>query len=396
LAGNYVLVAKGYNAGELNGNASLGSPVINGDDGSGSISFKGFGLYGTTNTSTFQYPANADGGPPNLYIAGTFKFETNTAVVSNHVAYAASTSNGSQSFGGELGMEFTVNNPNGITVDQLGAFDHQGNGISGTQNGGVRVAIFNKATRTIVPGLDATIVGFADEFVSNHRMKNITSVTLLPGTYVVVAKGYNTTELNGNASLGSPVMNGDNGSGSIGYTGVGLYGSDNPSTFQYPTNGDAGPANIYIAGTFRYNAVVDAGRIVRITASDINGNVATASAQVVVRDPNGVCSSAFVNARLADVPKETLQDFVEINGLKIFPNPTRGIFSVHLKNMKALTVIDVFNSDGKLVEQKTVGSRSITPSVIINFNLVNQPSGMYFVKVMSEDGVKVTKVIIAH
>lgn len=40
-------------------------------------------------------------------------------------------------------MEFTVNDPNGIVVKQLGAFDHQGNG-TGTQSDGVRVAIFNK------------------------------------------------------------------------------------------------------------------------------------------------------------------------------------------------------------------------------------------------------------
>ncbi|MEJ7675913.1 MAG: hypothetical protein WKF59_25240 [Chitinophagaceae bacterium] len=40
------------------------------------------------------------------------------------------------------------NDANGIIVDLPGAFDHQGNGITGTQSGGIRVAIF-KTTRQL-------------------------------------------------------------------------------------------------------------------------------------------------------------------------------------------------------------------------------------------------------
>ncbi len=93
-------------------------------------------------------------------------------VVLNHQAYIATTTTGNQNFGGELGLEFKVNNAAGIIINQLGAFDHQANGITGTQSGGIRVAIFNKTTKTIVPGLDAIIIGSADSYSGNHRMKN--------------------------------------------------------------------------------------------------------------------------------------------------------------------------------------------------------------------------------
>src|SRR5205823_11316535 len=121
---------------------------------------------------------------------------------SPHQAYVANTSTGNQGWQGELGAVFTVNNPAGIIVNQLGAFDHQGNGITGTQSGGIRVAIFNKNTHAIVPGLDAIIIGGADSYAGNHRMKNITPVNLSQGDYVVVAKGYYAGELDGNAGVG--------------------------------------------------------------------------------------------------------------------------------------------------------------------------------------------------
>src|ERR1051325_856538 len=125
---------------------------------------------------------------------------------------------GNQDFFGELGLEFRVNAPAGIIIKQLGAFDHQGNGITATINGGIRVAVFNKATQTIVPGLDAIIIGNADHYTGNHRMKDITPVTLMPGNYAVVAKGYNANELNGNRLNGTPFPSGDDAGGAISYT----------------------------------------------------------------------------------------------------------------------------------------------------------------------------------
>lgn len=146
-------------------------------------------------------------------------------------------------------MEFRVNNAAGILVTQLGAFDHQGNGIAGTQNGGIRVAVFNKITRTIVAGLDVNISGNADEYTGNHRMKNVNPVVLPPGNYMIVAKGYNQNELNGNVGYGTPRGGVDSAGGAVTFTGTSAYGPVN-SGFAYPANNDGGPVNRYLAGTF--------------------------------------------------------------------------------------------------------------------------------------------------
>jgi hypothetical protein len=175
----------------------------------------------------------------------------NPSSPNSFLAYIATTTTGTQNFGGELGMEFKVHNAAGIVVSQLGAFDHQGNGITGTQSGGIRVAIFNKSTKTIVPGLDVIIIGNADAYSGNHRMKNVPAVTLMPGDYMIVAKGYNANELNGNSGVGTPFAPGDLGNGAISYAATCAYGST-ANDFVYPTNPDGGPGNRYLAGTFRY------------------------------------------------------------------------------------------------------------------------------------------------
>jgi hypothetical protein len=50
-------------------------------------------------------------------------------------------------------------------------------------------------------------------------MKNVSPVTLMPGDYMIVAKGYNANELNGNSFDGVPYASGDLGNGAISYIG---------------------------------------------------------------------------------------------------------------------------------------------------------------------------------
>lgn len=168
--------------------------------------------------------------------------------VATHQAYATSVTTGVQNFGGELGMVFRVNTP--ITINSLGAFDDKGNGITGAVSGGIRVAIFNKATKAIVPGLDAIVTGQGDGYSLGYRFKAIAPVNLPLGEYVIVAKGYNQNELNGNSGMGSPNVYGDLSNGAIAYVSGSLYGT-NLSGFNFPTNGDG--TKTYLAGTFSYS-----------------------------------------------------------------------------------------------------------------------------------------------
>ncbi len=118
MPGDYVVVSKGYNQNELNGNSEGGTPFAMGDVASGAISYATACMYGSEG-SGFNYPGNPDGGPGNRYLAGTFSYTSTSSSptgTATHQAYIATTTMGNQNFGGELGMEFKVNNSNGITI----------------------------------------------------------------------------------------------------------------------------------------------------------------------------------------------------------------------------------------------------------------------------------------
>ena len=479
--GDYVVVAKGYNAAELNGNSYTGSPLASGDLGGGTISYIGTSLYGFSDATTgLSYPPNPD-GHPYRYLAGTFNYvkagagntfavpvkisvkdnrgnlatavSTVTLVCSdcdvdktppiivakhlvlnpyggivsiapfdviqsvtdncaidsstiaaspshftcapfidgNHQAYIATTNQGTQSHTGELGMEFRVSAASvPIVVRQLGAFDHQGDGIKG---GGIRVAIFNKATQQIVPGLDVTITGTSDPIVNNYRIKSVTPVTLGPGDYVIVAKGYNAAELNGNSYTGSSLAPGDLNFGAISYIGTSRYGFSDASTgLNYPTNIDGHPYR-YQAGTFIYSklGVSVVTTLVTITAKDVRGNLASANAYVTMQcNQFNIASTSTVN-RIAEADESNA-----ISG-NVYPNPTTGQFTLRLANMKSPKVtVQIFSETGVQVAQKTVNLTGRTASLTIPFDLSNKPAGLYFVKVLSGEGIQTQKIIITR
>ena len=405
MPGRYIVVAKGYNQNELAGNSSMGSPIAFGDIANGAISYDlSQVLYGTPgNGNNFNYPTNNGYGPG--YLAGTFTYAvagsgTAPSNSGSHQAYTANTSNGAQSYGGSLGMVFKVNNPSGIVVNQLGAFDHQGNGITGTQNGGVRVAIFSRTTKVQVPGLDAFIVGNADGINGNHRMKNISPVTLPPGEYVVVAMGYNQNELNGNSKFGSTIPFGDNGGGAISYGTNGFY-ANVANGFAYRTLEDDGLG--YLAGTFSYTTTNSGGgstggtnvNTVTISASDVHGNTAQTTATVTV-----VCNQGQ-NQRLAftDAASSTnalISDESAINGkanaLAVFPSPTTGRFTLQLSKLSVpQVVVEILSESGTTVTRKKANTFSAANSIKMDFDLSSQPAGVYFIKAVGADGVKPAK-----
>jgi hypothetical protein len=331
-----------------------------------------------------------------------FNCSSGTATSTNaHQAFTSATNKGNQAFGGELGLFFNVNSPGGIIINQLGAFDHDGNGILGSENGGVRVAIFNRATKSIVPGLDVNISGFADGYIGNHQMKNITPVTLMPGEYLVVAKGYNKDELNYNTSGNTLYAGGDRAGEAITLIGGGLYGSEG-SGFNYPTNVDGGPGYRYFAGTFAYltsgnnNSSINT---VTITAKDILGNVAHANATVTLLcgQPNTVQSqSSNLSARSAIKPEESLISNSN-NSIKVFPNPTNGAFSVELPRQTGEKVsIQILTESGKLVTQRTISLNGRVGNLKEDFNLNNQATGIYLIKVITSKGVQIDKLVLSR
>ncbi len=77
----------------------------------------------------------------------------------------------------------------------------------------------------------------------------------------------------------------------------------------------------------------------------------------------------------------------------IFPNPTNGIVTVKREN---ILLIEVLNIEGQVVKQLSTGNAQ---STIINnqstiINLSDQPKGIYFVKIQTEELIIIEKLII--
>lgn len=412
MPGHYVLVAKGYCNSEMNGNLNAGGHAGYALDGGGGALTFIQSLYSDDHAGGFGYPVYDYAPSPNVFLAGTFTYEKAGVSIdpmptSGGVfqAYTASQTEGNQAWKGEMGMEFSVVHPNGVTIRQLGAFDHKGNGVTGLQNGGIRVAIYNKATRTIVTGLDEIIKGNADEYKQGHRMKNILPVKLMPGNYVVVAKGYGGNELNGNYNAGghSPYSI-NNGNGTLDFV-QSYYSDDNAAGFNFPSYAYAQSPNVFLAGTFTYVTegaiiapeepveVANGLNYVTITAKDIHGNTSQMVVGVTILKSAG-CNivSKVAETRISIETNKPLAPIVERT--RIYPNPTTGQFSLEIAGLQVPDVtIQLINQDGKVLEQRreTIAGKS---AVIIPYNLGQRGSGIYYLKINSIFGTKTVRVVV--
>ncbi|MCB1758858.1 MAG: PEP-CTERM sorting domain-containing protein [Gammaproteobacteria bacterium] len=150
---------------------------------------------------------------------------------------------GNQSYTGLLGMDFDVLAP--IRVTHLGAFDSGQDGV-----GVINVGIFNRASQTLVAGLNAIIDG-SDPLTGQSRFEDIADVVLGIGSYSIVAIGYNASNPNGNSGSVGPAPTINSG-GLISFVNGGRY--QLAVALAFPTIGDGGPANRYDAGTFQFEA----------------------------------------------------------------------------------------------------------------------------------------------
>jgi len=144
----------------------------------------------------------------------------------------------------DLGMDFVVNTA--VTVTELGAFDSGGDGFSGT----IQVGIFDLSGNLI--GSSASLTGTAGTLIGGSRFAAVTAFTLNPGTYSIVAAGFDLgTDFSGNTGLGGVTsFNSDGGAVSLVAEG-GRW--DTGNTFQLPTQNVGGygqPDPVFQAGTF--------------------------------------------------------------------------------------------------------------------------------------------------
>ncbi len=178
------------------------------------------------------------------------------------VAYqVAEGTSGTQDYGGSLGMDFVVLQP--VLVTQLGVFDDGGDGLRAT----LTAQLWRRDDRG-TPGAFADDRGAASLArltftptapgvrVGGSRFKMLDPpLVLSPGSYTIVAYGYNSAERNGNTGTGSgaEALTTESGGGVITFLGQSRYGA--AGTF--PTTVDGGPEDRYAAGTFMFHLATD-------------------------------------------------------------------------------------------------------------------------------------------
>ncbi|MGZ4035793.1 MAG: T9SS type A sorting domain-containing protein, partial [Bacteroidia bacterium] len=81
-------------------------------------------------------------------------------------------------------------------------------------------------------------------------------------------------------------------------------------------------------------------------------------------------------------------NFVDNNAVTIYPNPSNGLFNIALASSKKNTTIEIYNSIGELVYNR----QNVSAETLINLN--DNATGLYFVKVISENKIIGTKKIM--
>jgi hypothetical protein len=231
------------------------------------------------------------GGAASLGFGGRDSNETTTAFL------IPEGTSGNQNFGGSLGLDFIVIEP--VLVTELGAFDSNGDGFSGTlttqlwqrNDGGTPgtpdddsgVAIL--ASTTFSPANPGTLEG-------GTRFRTLESpLTLQPGSYSIVTSGFGVSDPNGN--LGTPNAGdweSDDGEGALQFTGRGRFGT--AGTF--PANADGGPSNRYAAGNLKILPIADS-EIVTDIGSVMRGSSSTVLERIEfdLNDPSAVEALEF-------------------------------------------------------------------------------------------------------
>uniref|UniRef100_UPI000EB23AF0 T9SS type A sorting domain-containing protein n=1 Tax=Flavisolibacter nicotianae TaxID=2364882 RepID=UPI000EB23AF0 len=78
--------------------------------------------------------------------------------------------------------------------------------------------------------------------------------------------------------------------------------------------------------------------------------------------------------------------------IQAYPNPSRGKFRLHLKNVTSPTAqISILDDKGRLLQNKLVNTRE---GNAFDFDLSKKAKGVYLIRVVSDKGVQLSKIVI--
>ena len=88
--------------------------------------------------------------------------------------------------------------------------------------------------------------------------------------------------------------------------------------------------------------------------------------------------------------KTSTQELFNANDVNIYPNPSKGVFNIDFLTNIQINQIEAFDITGKLVATKFINKDAKTCSI----DLSNYTTGVYLLKLKSEFGTLVHKVIV--
>jgi len=117
--------------------------------------------------------------------------------------------------------------------------------------------------------------------------------------------------------------------------------------------------------------------------SDTISNVCYLEFAVIVTDHNGCTIQDSIDI-VSPVTEGINEAKGESENVKVYPNPSNGVFSVEVNNEKRIvnSVTEIYNSLG----QKVFSNAQIITSSNFQIDLSGQPAGIYLYRIVSETG----------
>ena len=107
-------------------------------------------------------------------------------------------------------------------------------------------------------------------------------------------------------------------------------------------------------------------------------------------DRLGSCNLVIAASRNQNM---VINDLPVLNRVNTYPNPNRGSFDLQLNNYKTgRAEIRILNKAGVVIERRNVQVNG--NGQIIHFNLKNRSAGMYYIQIITKDGIQNSKVVI--
>lgn len=105
--------------------------------------------------------------------------------------------------------------------------------------------------------------------------------------------------------------------------------------------------------------------------------------------PSGTTTSTYNGYVNCVLPTKSQDIFLKEDDIKVYPNPSNGLFNVEIENSEIETSFQhyqIFSLEGKKIQEKSIFSKQI--------QLNTMPKGCYYLKIQFSKGIYIKKIII--